>query len=202
MVPSASSERLRWQGRALLLAYFTVAYNVVEAAVAITAGLVAGSVALLSFGGDSVVESLSGLVIVWQFRATVSEERERRALRLIGLAFFTLAAWITVDAIRTLLAGEDADASAVGVAVAIASLIVMPVLAWAKRRVGHRLGSAAVLADSTQTLLCTWLSGVLLVGLLLNATLGWSWADPVAALVIAAFAAHEGLEAWRGEADE
>jgi divalent metal cation (Fe/Co/Zn/Cd) transporter len=202
VVPSASSERLRWQGRALLLAYFTVAYNVVEAAVAITAGLVAGSVALLSFGGDSVVESLSGLVIVWQFRATVSEERERRALRLIGLAFFTLAAWITVDAIRTLLAGEDADASAVGVAVAIASLIVMPVLAWAKRRVGHRLGSAAVLADSTQTLLCTWLSGVLLVGLLLNATLGWSWADPVAALVIAAFAAHEGLEAWRGEADE
>lgn len=202
MVPLASSERLRWQGRALLLAYFTVAYNVVEAAVAITAGLVAGSVALLSFGGDSVVESLSGLVIVWQFRATVSEERERRALRLIGLAFFTLAAWITVDAIRTLLAGEDADASAVGVAVAIASLIVMPVLAWAKRRVGHRLGSAAVLADSTQTLLCTWLSGVLLVGLLLNATPGWSWADPVAALVIAAFAAHEGLEAWRGEADE
>ena len=202
MTDLSARERTHWQGRARHLAYFTVVYNALEAVVAITAGVVASSVALISFGGDSVVESLSALVIVWQFRTAVPEERERQALRLIGLAFFALAAYITVDAIRTLLTGSDAETSPVGIAIAIASLLVMPCLAWAKRRAGHRLGSAAVLADSKQTLLCTWLSGALLLGLLLNAMLGWSWADPIAALVIAAFAAHEGLEAWRGEEDD
>ena len=195
-------ERARWHSKALYLAYFTVAYNVVEAIVAISAGVVAGSVALTSFGSDSVVESLSALVIVWQFRTAVPEDRERRALRFIGTAFFILAAYITVDALHALLTGPDANASPVGVVVATASLIVMPALAFAKRRVGHRLGSTAVLADSTQTLLCMWLSAALLVGLLLNTLLGWGWADPVTALVIAAFAAHEGLEAWRGEDDD
>ena len=195
-------ERTHWQGRARHLAYFTVAYNVLEAVVAITAGVVAGSVALISFGGDSVVESLSALVIVWQFRTPLPEERERQALRLIGVAFFVLAAYITVDAIHALLTRSDAETSPVGIAIAIASMLVMPFLAWAKRRVGRLLGSAAVLADSKQTLLCTWLSGVLLVGLLLNAALDWSWADPLAALVIAGFAAHEGLDAWRGEDDD
>lgn len=201
MTDLSAQERTHWHGRARHLASFTVAYNALEAVVAITAGVVAGSVALISFGGDSVVESLSALVIVWQFRTALPEDRERRALRLIGLAFFALAAYITLDAVRTLLTGSDAETSPVGIAIAIASLIVMPFLAWAKRRAGHQLGSAAVLADSKQTLLCTWLSGVLLTGLLLNATLGWTWADPIAALVIAAFAAHEGLEAWRGDDD-
>ncbi len=199
MTDLSAQERTHWQGHARHLAYFTLGYNVLEAVIAITAGVIAGSVALISFGGDSVVESLSALVIVWQFRTTVPEDRERQALRLIALAFFALAAYITVDALRALLTGSDAEASPVGIALAIASLIVMPFLAWAKRRVGRQLGSAAVLADSKQTLLCTWLSGALLAGLLLNAMLGWSWADPIAALVIAAFAAHEGLEAWRGE---
>lgn len=197
----SAQERTHWQGRARHLAYFTVAYNALEAVLAITAGVIAGSVALISFGGDSVVESLSALVIVWQFRTSLPEDRERQALRLIGLAFFALAAYITVDAVRTLLTGSDAQTSPVGIALAIASLFVMPFLAWAKRRAGHQLGSAAVLADSKQTLLCTWLSAVLLAGLLLNATLGWIWADPIAALVIAAFAAHEGLEAWQGDDD-
>ncbi len=198
----STDERARWHRRALNLAYFTVVYNVLEALVAIGAGVVAGSVALTSFGGDSVVESLSALVIVWQFRSAVPEDQERRALRLIGAAFFILATYITVDALRALLTGSDADPSPVGIALAVVSLIVMPLLALAKRRVGHQLDSAAVLADSTQTLLCMWLSAALLVGLLVNTFLGWAWADPVAALVIAAFAAHEGLEAWRGEDDD
>jgi divalent metal cation (Fe/Co/Zn/Cd) transporter len=197
-----ADERARWHRWALYLAYFSVAYNVVEAIVSIGAGIVAGSVALTSFGGDSVVESLSALVIVWQFRSAVPEDQERRALRFIGGAFFILAAYITVDALRALFTGPDANASPVGVVIATASLIVMPALAVAKRRVGHRLGSAAVLADSTQTLLCMWLSAALLMGLLLNTLLGWGWADPVTALVIAAFATHEGLEAWRGEEDD
>ena len=201
MTDLSAEERTHWHGRARHLAYFTVAYNVLEAIVAISAGLVAGSVALVSFGGDSVVESLSALVIVWQFRSPLPEHRERQAQRLIGVAFFALAAYITVDAVHTLMTGSDTETSPVGIAIAVASLIVMPFLALAKRQTGLRLGSTAVLADSKQTLLCTWLSGVLLVGLLLNSLLGWSWADPIAALVIAGFAAHEGLEAWQGEDD-
>lgn len=201
MTELSAAERTHWQGRARHLAYFTVGYSVLESVVAIASGVVAGSVALVSFGGDSVVESLSAVVIVWQFRATIPEDRERRALRLIGLAFFVLAAYITVDSVRALLTGSRADTSPVGIAIAVASLVVMPILAMAKRQAGHRLGSAAVLADSMQTLVCTWLSGVLLAGLLLTTLFGWSWADPVAALIIAAFAAHEGLEAWRGDDD-
>jgi divalent metal cation (Fe/Co/Zn/Cd) transporter len=192
-------DRQRWQRRALWLAYATVGYNAVEAAVAIWAGAAADSLALISFGGDSVIECLSALVIVWQFRASVPEERERLALRGIAVAFFVLAAYVAVDAARSLLVGVEPEASPVGIALAVVSLVVMPVLTVAKRRVATRLGSATVHADSVQTLLCTYLSAVLLVGLVLNATLGWSWADPVAALVIAAVALREGLEAWRGE---
>ena len=174
-------------------------YNVIEAVVAITAGLVAGSVALVGFGLDSVVEVSSGLIILWQFRHRLPETRERQALRLLAFSFFALAAYVTFESVRALISGSEPDPSPVGIGLAIASLIVMPFLSWAQRRTGKALGSNAVVADSTQTLLCTYLSAVLLAGLVLNATLGWAWADPIAGLVIAAVAAKEGREAWRGK---
>jgi divalent metal cation (Fe/Co/Zn/Cd) transporter len=185
--------------RSLWLAYATAGYNLLEGLVAITAGAAASSTALVGFGLDSFVEVSSAAVLIWQFRSRVPEDRERLALRFIGLSFFALAAWVTFDAVRSLLAGGDADASPVGIGLAVASLLVMPLLVRAKRRTGRELGSATVMADSTQTMLCTYLSAVLLVGLVLNAVWGWSWADPIAALVIAGVAIKEGVEAWRGE---
>jgi divalent metal cation (Fe/Co/Zn/Cd) transporter len=176
-----------------------VTYNVVEAVIALAAGLAAGSVALVGFGLDSVVEVSSGLIILWQFRHRMPETRERRALRLMAFSFCALAAYVAFESVRALFFGGEPDASPVGIGLAAASLVIMPFLSWAQRRTGKALGSNAVVADSTQTLLCTYLSAVLLVGLLLNATLGWSWADPIAGLVIAAVAVREGLEAWRGE---
>jgi drug/metabolite transporter (DMT)-like permease len=141
----------------------------------------------------------SGLIILWQFRHPLPESRERHALRLLAFSFFALAAYVGFESIRTLITGADPETSPVGIGLAIASLIVMPFLSWAQRRTGKALGSNAVVADSTQTLLCTYLSAVLLVGLVLNATLGWSWADPIAALIIAAVAVREGIEAWQGK---
>ncbi|MFC4016676.1 cation diffusion facilitator family transporter [Micromonospora sp. GCM10011542] len=185
--------------RSLWLAYATAAYNLLEGLIAIGAGATASSSALIGFGLDSFVEVASAAVLIWQFRSRVPEDRERMALRLIAASFFALAAWVTVDAVRSLLAGGDADASPVGIGLAVASLLVMPLLVRAKRRTGRELGSATVMADSTQTMLCTYLSGVLLVGLVLNAAWGWSWADPIAALVVAGVAVKEGVEAWRGE---
>lgn len=185
--------------RSLWLAYATAGYNLLEGVTAIAAGSAASSTALIGFGLDSFVEVSSAAVLIWQFRSRVPEERERQALRLIGVSFFALAAWVTFDAARSLLGGGDADASPVGIGLAVASLIVMPLLVAAKRRTGRELGSTTVMADSTQTLLCTYLSAVLLIGLALNAVFGWSWADPIAALVIAGVAAKEGVEAWRGE---
>ncbi|MEH0820705.1 MULTISPECIES: cation diffusion facilitator family transporter [unclassified Micromonospora] len=185
--------------RSLWLAYATAGYNLLEGLVAIAAGAAASSAALIGFGLDSFVEVSSAAVLIWQFRSRVPEDRERLALRLIGASFFALAAWVTFDAVRSLLAGGDADASPVGIGLAVASLLVMPLLVRAKRRTGRELGSATVMADSTQTMLCTYLSAVLLVGLVLNAVWGWSWADPIAALVIAGVAVKEGVEAWRGE---
>jgi len=176
-----------------------VSYNAVEAVIAITAGLMAGSVALVGFGLDSVVEVSSGLIILWQFRHRLPETRERQALRLMALSFFALATYVSFESLRALATGHEPDPSRVGIGLAVASLLVMPGLSWAQRRTGRQLGSAAVVADSTQTLLCTYLSAVLLAGLMLNATLGWSWADPVAGLVIAGLATKEGREAWRGE---
>jgi divalent metal cation (Fe/Co/Zn/Cd) transporter len=196
-VPEA--DRVRLGRRAQLLAATSVAYNSVEAVVAVAAGAVAGSAALIGFGLDSVVEVSSGLIILWQFRHRLPQSREQQALRLIALSFFALAAYVTQDALRALLSGEEPDASPVGIALASVSLCVMPFLSWAQRRTGRALHSSAVVADSTQTLLCSYLSAVLLGGLLLNATLGWSWADPVAGLVIAAVAAVEGRRAWRGD---
>ena len=193
------AERGRLGRRAQLLAGASVAYNVVEAVIAVAAGIVAGSVALIGFGLDSVVEVSSGLILLWQFRHRVPESRERQALRLMALSFFALAGYVTVESARALVLGSEPEASPVGIGLAAASLVVMPFLSWAQRRTGRALGSGSVVADSTQTLLCTYLSAVLLAGLLLNATLGWSWADPVAGLVIAAVAVKEGRGAWRGE---
>jgi divalent metal cation (Fe/Co/Zn/Cd) transporter len=185
--------------RAQLLAGASITYNLIEAVVAISAGLVAGSVALVGFGLDSIVEVSSGLIIIWQFSHRLPETRERQALRLMASAFFGLAAYVTVESFRALLGSAEPSPSPVGIALAAASLVIMPFLSWAQRRTGKALGSNAVVADSTQTLLCTYLSAVLLVGLVLNATLGWSWADPIAGLIIATVAAKEGLDAWRGE---
>ena len=193
------AQRRRLGRRAQLLAGVSVAYNLVEAVVALTAGAVAGSIALIGFGLDSVVEMSSGLVILWQFRHAVPESRERLALRLIGVSFFALAGYVTVESVRNLVGGGEPAPSPVGIALASLSLLVMPVLSWAQRRTGRALNSGSVVADSKQTLLCTYLSAVLLVGLLLNALVGWSWADPIAALAIAAIAVREGRDAWRGD---
>jgi len=193
------AERTRLGRRAQLLAGASVTYNVVEAVFAVTAGVVAGSVALVGFGLDSVVEVSSGLIILWQFRHRLPQSREQQALRLMAFSFFALAAYVTVESVRALFGGGEPAPSPVGIGLAIASLIIMPFLSWAQRRTGRALGSDAVVADSTQTLLCTYLSAVLLVGLVLNATLGWSWADPIAGLIIAAVAVREGIEAWKGQ---
>ena len=198
-VVASAEDRARYGRRARLLAGASVAYNGAEAVIAIAAGLVAGSVALVGFGLDSVVEVSSGLIVLWQFRSPMPESRERTALRLMAVSFLALAAYVAVESVRSLLGGSEPEPSTVGIVLAATSLVVMPFLSWAQRRTGRALGSGAVVADSTQTLLCTYLSAVLLVGLVLNATLGWSWADPVAGLVIAVVAAKEGLDAWRGD---
>ncbi|MEY7971405.1 cation transporter [Saccharomonospora xinjiangensis] len=194
------SRRARLTRRVRLLVAATITYNVVEAIVAITAGTLASSAALIGFGLDSVIEIASAAAVAWQFAGKDPEARERVALKVIAVSFFALAAYVSVESVRGLTGGEDAEHSTVGIALAAVSLVVMPFLSAAQRKAGRELGSASAVADSKQTLLCTYLSGVLLVGLLLNSLLGWSWADPVAALVIAAVAVKEGREAWRGDA--
>jgi divalent metal cation (Fe/Co/Zn/Cd) transporter len=196
LTPTRRAELSR---RSLWLAYATAGYNLLEGLVAIVAGAMASSSALIGFGLDSFVEVSSAAVIIWQFRSRVPEAKERLALRFIAVSFFALAAWVTFDSVRSLFGAREAEPSPVGIGLAVASLIVMPLLVRAKRRTGRELGSATVMADSTQTMLCTYLSAVLLVGLVLNAAFGWSWADPVVALVIAGVAVKEGAEAWRGE---
>lgn len=195
----SAARRLQLNRRSLQLAYLTAGYNLLEGVVAMAAGAAASSTALIGFGLDSFVEVSSALVVIWQFRSRVPEMRERLALRLIALSFFALAGWVGLDSLLSLFGRAEAQPSLVGIALAALSAVVMPVLVWAKRRTGRELGSATVVADSTQTLLCTYLSVVLLVGLGLNALLGWSWADPVAALVIAAVALREGVQAWGGQ---
>jgi len=186
--------------RAQLLAAASVVYNTGEAVVAITAGVAASSVALVGFGLDSIVEMSSGLIILWQFRHRMPETRERQALRLIAVSFFALAGYVTFESLRALAGGEAAAHSTVGIVLAAVSLVVMPLLSWAQRRTGRQLGSTTVVADSKQTLLCTYLSAVLLLGLLLNSALGWWWADPLVGLVVAGLAVKEGRDAWRGDA--
>jgi hypothetical protein len=198
VVPAADRIRLGRQAR--WLAWATIAYNTAEGLVAVTAGAVAGSVALISFGLDSAVEVASAVVIAWQFSRPRPEQSERAALRAIAVTFLALAAYVTLDAVTTLtgIRGQ-ARPSPVGIGLTAASLLVMPALAAAKRRVGRRLHSATVVADSTQTLLCSYLSAIVLAGLLANATAGWTWADPLAALAVAGIAAREGSQAWRGD---
>jgi divalent metal cation (Fe/Co/Zn/Cd) transporter len=186
------------------LAWFTIGWNALEGLVAIASGLVAGSIALIGFGADSYVEVFAGAVVLWRLAAErrgreISEAAERRAVRLIAITFFVLAVGVAVESIRTLLVGEHPDESRVGIALAAVSLVVMPLLARAKRRVGRQLGSQALQADATETALCVWLSAILLAGLGLNALVGWWWADPVAALGVVYVAAREGVENWRVE---
>jgi divalent metal cation (Fe/Co/Zn/Cd) transporter len=191
------ARRVRW------LVTATISYNVIEAFVAVMAGAAASSTALLGFGLDSLIEVSSAAAVAWQFSARDHERRqarERTALRITAVSFFALAGFVTVDAVHALAGSSQAEHSRVGIVLAAVSLVVMPVLSAAQRRTGHRLGSASAIADSKQTLLCTYLSGVLLLGLIATATLGWTWADPAAGLVIAAVAVREGRDAWRGEA--
>jgi len=188
------------QRRIRIIVAITIAYNVVEAVIALVAGTVASSAALIGFGLDSIVEVLSAAAIAWQFAAPDPEKRERVALRVIAVSFFALAAYVSVEATLSLIGVREAEHSPVGIALAAVSLAVMPFLSWFERRTGRELGSASAIADSKQTLICSYLSAALLVGLLLNSLLGWAWADSLAALIIAGFAVREGLEAWRGEA--
>ena len=177
----------------------TITYNILEAVIALAAGTKASSSALIGFGLDSLIEVASAAAVAWQFAGRDPEAREKVALRVIAFSFFGLAAFVTVDALRSLIGGSEAQHSPVGLVLAAISLAVMPVLSFGQRRAGRELGSRSAVADSKQTLLCTYLSAVLLVGLALNSLFGWSWADPIAALVIAAVAVREGLEAWRGD---
>lgn len=194
-----SNRRAVLSRRVRLLVAATITYNIIEAIVAISAGLVASSTALIGFGLDSIIEVASAVAVAWQFSGTDPEARERAALKVIAVSFFALAAYITVESLRTLFGAQSAEHSTVGIVLAAVSLLVMPFLSYAQRRAGRELGSASAVADSKQTLLCTYLSGVLLVGLLLNSLFGWSWADSIVALVIAAVAVKEGREAWCGE---
>ena len=198
--PLGAARKRVLQRRIRLIVSITIAYNVVEAIIALAAGSVASSAALIGFGLDSIVEVLSAAAVAWQFAAPEPEKREKTALRVVAFAFFALAAYVVVDAALSLFGPRGAEHSPVGIALAAVSLAVMPFLSWFERRTGTELGSASAIADSKQTLICSYLSAALLVGLLLNTLFGWAWADSVAALVIAAFAVREGLEAWRGDA--
>jgi len=185
--------------RIRLLVAATIAYNVIEAVVALAEGTRVSSSALIGFGLDSVVEISSAAAVAWQFSADDPETREKTALRFIAFSFFALAVYVTVDAVRALAGVGEARPSTVGIVLAALSLAIMPVLSLAQRRTGRELGSVSAVADSKQTLLCTYLSAILLAGLVLNSLLGWSWADPIAALGIAAIAVREGINAWRGD---
>ena len=211
MTPSgnATAERAGLLRYGLLLEYLTVGWNIVEGIIAIAAGVASGSIALVGFGMDSFVESISGVVLVWRLRverdgAAVErvEQVEHRAERLVGVAFLVLAAYVTFEALSSLIGGEEPDASVVGIVLTAVSIPVMLWLAAAKRRTGEALGSRALIADSKQTRACWYLSVVTLAGLGANAVLGWWWADPLAALGIAVLLLREGLEAVRGDEDE
>lgn len=193
-----ATSRPQWERRARQLAWFTIAYNVAEGVAAVSAGMVAGSLALVGFGIDSSIEVFAAVVVLWRMQG-LAEEREERALKLIAVSFFALAAYVAVESVRDLAIGADPETSPIGISIALASLVVMPLVALAKRTTGEALHNHTVLADAAETRLCTYLSVVLLVGLALDATVGWSWADPVAALVIAGLAVNEGREAWKGE---
>jgi divalent metal cation (Fe/Co/Zn/Cd) transporter len=199
--PLAATDSSALIRRARLLARLGLAWHAIEATVAIGAGIVASSIALIGFGADSLVESLAGVVLLWRFaeQRAHSEQAERHAQRLIGVSFWLIAAYVGVEAIRSLIGGEHPSVSYVGIGLAAVTLATMPPLAAAKARVAQQLGSAATRSEGRQNLLCAYLSAALLVGLGANAAFGWWWADPATALLIAGIAVNEGREAWRGE---
>jgi divalent metal cation (Fe/Co/Zn/Cd) transporter len=193
----ASRARHAQEGRRL--EYFTLAWNLIEAMVAVASGIAAGSIALVGFGADSLIECLSGGILLWRLQLHEADEsRERIAVKLVGVSFIILAAYVGIEAAKTLVFREEPDVSVVGIVLAAASLIVMPLLARAKRRVATRLQSQSLVADSRQTDLCAYLSAILLGGLVLNALFGWWWADPIAGLVMVPIIAREGVESLRG----
>jgi len=198
----APAERARLERRTRLLAWAGIGWHVVEFAIAIAAGLAAGSIALIGFGADSLIEALAGGVVLWLFtgKRRGSGSAERRAQQLVALSFFVLAAYVAIESLRSLITAHEPQPSWLGIGLALFTAPTMPLLAAWKRRVGRRLNSAAAVKEAQQTQLCAYLSVALLVGLGLNALLGWWWADPAAALVIAAVALREGRESWRGEA--
>jgi divalent metal cation (Fe/Co/Zn/Cd) transporter len=203
-VTASTADRDALVRRGVLLAWFTIAWNSLEGIAGIAAGIIAGSIALVGFGVDSYVEVFAGSVILWRLAKErhgqeLSESAERRAVRLIAVTFLVLAVGVGVESVRKLAVGAEPAESPFGIGLALVSLIVMPLLAGAKRRVGHRLGSRAVTADATETVLCVWLSAVLLAGLGLNALFGWWWADPLAGLGIVYVAAREGIEHLRAD---
>ncbi|MDR1078231.1 MAG: cation transporter [Propionibacteriaceae bacterium] len=181
------------------IVFLTITWNIIEAIIALTAGAVASSAALIGFGLDSVIEVASAAAIAWQFTRQEPERWEKATVRVIGIAFFALSAYVTVDAILALTGVRDPEHSPVGIGIAVASLVVMPALAWFEFRTGRELRSRSVRADAKQLLLCIYLSGAVLVGLLLNSLFGWTWADSIAALIVAVLAIREGVEAWRGD---
>lgn len=200
--PSVSRDE--WLGlarRAKVLSWFSLVYMTLEGAIAITAGVLAASPALIGFGIDSAIEGFASLVIVWRFTGArlLSDGAERRAQTLVAIQFFLLAPYVAYEAIDALIAGNRPDASYIGIVLATTSLMVMPWLGRAKQRIGERMGSVATSGEGQQNMLCAYLSAALLVGLIGNALFGLWWLDPAAALAIAAVAAKEGVEAWRGE---
>jgi divalent metal cation (Fe/Co/Zn/Cd) transporter len=201
LIVAPGDERAALVSRARLLAWVGVAWHAIEAAVAIVAGIVAGSIALIGFGADSLIELLAGFILIWRFGGQRAEAgaAEHPAHRLIAVTFWLIAGYVGVEAIRTLAGGDHPEVSYVGIGLSIVTLATMPPLAAAKSRVAARLHSSAVRSEGRQTVLCAYLSAALLVGLGANAAFGWWWADPAAALAIAALALNEGREAWRGE---
>jgi divalent metal cation (Fe/Co/Zn/Cd) transporter len=198
IVHSASRATDARKGRRL--EYFTLGWNLIEAVMGIGAGVIAGSIALIGFGVDSIIESLSGASLLWRLQShEADEKREQLALKLVGISFFVLAAYVAADAVKTLVQREAPHASIVGVCLAAVSIVVMPLLARAKRRVAARLNSRALVADSRQTDLCAYLSGILFVGLILNALFGWWWADSIAAILMVPIIMREGIEAFKGD---
>jgi divalent metal cation (Fe/Co/Zn/Cd) transporter len=197
----SAAERSHWERRARLLAWGGIAWHFVEFLIALLAGLAAGSIALIGFGADSLIEAIAGFVVIWLFtgRRIGSSHAERRAQQMIAISFYVLVAYVGVESVRTLVNADHPQVSWVGIGLAAFTAITMPLLARAKRHVGARLNSAATVKEASQTSLCAYLSVALLVGLGANALLGWWWADPFAALVIAAVALKEGRASWRGE---
>jgi divalent metal cation (Fe/Co/Zn/Cd) transporter len=199
---AAGGERESLVARARLLAWIGLGWHVAEAAIAIAAGIAAGSIALVGFGADSLIEAAAGIVVIWLMAGgrSASPVAERRAQQLIAISFGALAAYVAIESSRDLLGGHHPDVSWVGIGLSVVTLAAMPPLAAAKRRVGMRLESSATTSESRQTMLCAYLSAALLIGLGANAIAGWWWADPVTALAIAGVAAREAREAWRGRA--